>query len=468
MGVSTSIVANHKVITPPVSLADINSVFGMNYTDLGEACTSRYINRWARYKPVIKNLIDTTGQLNSNNTWKTGTGGATWWNATAQNCGLNVTVPSGTLTNLISTWMTNGWQEFWKYVPPTGGSASPYRLTDFNYYCHTHSTLGEDADKPYTSWLIGGAGTSNEVTLYADEEAAALDYLNGMSSGVPHIYLNRSLEYRLTLDDIRVASGAASAALSTTYFGVIIVKGYGTANVEYSIVTSPYRWNENVPSTNEYDHPAGYDIRRTPQLMNKAFDGNGAANGTRLVFPVMSTFNYSDQSNSVCTMGGFAGSTTFSGDFKVYPLMFDPIEVTLTRVARLFTVALTSPSISVSGSQGTFTATAVIKNVSDTARSINLSDVRYEYYVYPVEYNSSGQAAGWDYQGGSRFPSSGYYSLGSTTSNIASGATESVPISVSFNTSTPGYAMVMMNLSSSLGTVDASAGSQSAQYPSSL
>ena len=69
--------SNGKVI-PPVRIYDIQRVLGTTGGGtLATLCTSTKINCWAKYKPVQKNIKDTTGQWDFTNAkWKST---ATWW-----------------------------------------------------------------------------------------------------------------------------------------------------------------------------------------------------------------------------------------------------------------------------------------------------------------------------------------------------------------------------------------------------
>lgn len=138
------------VITAPVGIQDVQQALGDGRTDLGLLCQSSNINMWAKYKPVVKNMIDTTPQLNSDSgkTWKNinGTGGLgtdAWFKGTAGNFGITPKVihHNGGAGDdrmldvlediaVFATGNLNGWV----YTKPSGGAASPYRLIDFNRY----------------------------------------------------------------------------------------------------------------------------------------------------------------------------------------------------------------------------------------------------------------------------------------------------------------------------------------------
>ena len=91
---------------------------GKIVTNLSVICSSQKINRWAKYKPVRYNF--------------TGNRPADWWRAADGKCGLSI--PTYQLSNLSG--MMTAMQEgiTWEYLPPTGGTESPYRLDDFDGY----------------------------------------------------------------------------------------------------------------------------------------------------------------------------------------------------------------------------------------------------------------------------------------------------------------------------------------------
>lgn len=125
------------------------------------------VNSWSKYKPVGKNKLDTTDELNSDKTWKNT---ATWWKGN----NTTITVPAGTQIGNYTTISTAKWfircgmrilgfsstvdvlgaynpvsnscnqsniassllRLNYGFVPPAGGANEPYRLIDFNQYKH--------------------------------------------------------------------------------------------------------------------------------------------------------------------------------------------------------------------------------------------------------------------------------------------------------------------------------------------
>lgn len=173
-------------ITAPVSISDVRQVLNASSNDLGTLCISPAINKWAKYKPVGKNKISTIDELNSDKTWSSS---STWWKGNSD----VVVIPTGTvfhaaqdLTNTApAAWITicgikylgftakidvvrlfnpaaNHWAvqmgglfgSNYSHVKPAGGSAEPFRLTDFNQYWH-NAYLGM-----YPDWRTA-EGTAN-------------------------------------------------------------------------------------------------------------------------------------------------------------------------------------------------------------------------------------------------------------------------------------------------------------------
>lgn len=112
-------------ITAPVSIKDLQQCFGLSDTDLGTLITKANINKWAKYKPVdYPQLLDTTGQLEANKTWKSS---ATWWKCRDGSCGFDIAIESDYKYAI-------GKDVGWNYKRPIGGIVSPFRLQDFNQY----------------------------------------------------------------------------------------------------------------------------------------------------------------------------------------------------------------------------------------------------------------------------------------------------------------------------------------------
>ena len=133
-------------IVDPVSIRDVQLVLGTSTNDLARLCKHAKVNMWAKYKPVPKAMIDTTGQLKSDNTWKAinGSGGLgtdAWFRGTNLDYGIEpkfYTYSTGIddMYNALKSLagVIDGGMNAWKYPGP--GNSDPYRLLDFNRYYH--------------------------------------------------------------------------------------------------------------------------------------------------------------------------------------------------------------------------------------------------------------------------------------------------------------------------------------------
>lgn len=121
---------NNGFISAPVSIYDVQKTLGVSSSDLGTLCRSAYVNKWAKYKPVPIDIINTTPQLKSDKTWDDQ---ATWWKAKNGKCGLSYT--SQTSIGDVKTNIDYK-RVVWGRTIPTGNYAEPYRLLDFNEYNH--------------------------------------------------------------------------------------------------------------------------------------------------------------------------------------------------------------------------------------------------------------------------------------------------------------------------------------------
>lgn len=159
-----------QVISAPVEINDVQMALGSSSGDLGTLCQNDSVNQWSKYKPVGKNKIDTTDELNSDKTWKNT---ATWWkgndtiidvpastvigNYTLQypakwfiKCGMRILGFSSTVdvlgaynpvsnscnaTNIDDANFVMVKNNY-GFVAPVGGNSEPFRQTDFNQYKH--------------------------------------------------------------------------------------------------------------------------------------------------------------------------------------------------------------------------------------------------------------------------------------------------------------------------------------------
>lgn len=125
--------SNTQIISAPVSVYDVQRALGNGSTDVGTLCKASTVNKWAKYKPVGKNKIDTTDELNNpltNKTWKST---SSWWRGSNNKCGINYV----TFANVAAVKSSiDNHTVVWSRIAPIGGSSEPFRLIDFNQYNH--------------------------------------------------------------------------------------------------------------------------------------------------------------------------------------------------------------------------------------------------------------------------------------------------------------------------------------------
>ena len=135
-------------LTAAISFAKVNTAIGASHTDLGALCRDSNIKMWAKYKPVVWASIDTLAALNSGSiTWNpNAASNLQWWKSSNGDYGLdysNAQVNVGIGTSGVITALEaiaakiDGGANGWGYTKPSGGSSSPYRLTDFLQYNHS-------------------------------------------------------------------------------------------------------------------------------------------------------------------------------------------------------------------------------------------------------------------------------------------------------------------------------------------
>lgn len=105
----------------PVSMSDVKSAIGSSSNDLATLCTSTAINMWAKYKPIYHSGV---GAL-TNAQFAEDLGGQSGYRIKygikrPNSYGVTDLVQSGVIQNRP-----------WTYNRPSGGTNSPYRLSDF-------------------------------------------------------------------------------------------------------------------------------------------------------------------------------------------------------------------------------------------------------------------------------------------------------------------------------------------------
>jgi len=121
---------NNGIITAPVSIRDVEQALAHTEGDLARLCRYSGVNKWAKYKPVRFNAIDTSNQLNNIVSDKTWGASSTWWKANDGNCGITYVTFSSILGN-------SGVKAAIDNQTPVWGREAPnqyYRLLDFLQY----------------------------------------------------------------------------------------------------------------------------------------------------------------------------------------------------------------------------------------------------------------------------------------------------------------------------------------------
>ena len=119
---------SNNIITDPVSISDVQAAVSHTSGDLGTLITEGEINKWARYKPIslahiprlsysqIANAkFGLVPALNTQLATKSDT----------SESGSSIVANTTELENVLNA------NADWMYIKPSGGSSSPYRLTDF-------------------------------------------------------------------------------------------------------------------------------------------------------------------------------------------------------------------------------------------------------------------------------------------------------------------------------------------------
>lgn len=163
MGVSNGIVST------PINPREVYALLGVpkynGWWDIGYICSNKHgkTNKWSKYCPIVYAKM---GELTDSE-----------WEAAAYGF-----VPLGsTLTR----------------ANPSGGDASPYRITDFNRYNHYAINGLSFKQQEYTFDLLGSSGANGlTVSLYADDDLITL------KSFVNTLYKGRNLTFQAYANNI--------------------------------------------------------------------------------------------------------------------------------------------------------------------------------------------------------------------------------------------------------------------------
>lgn len=122
------------IISPPVSVYDIQGALGTGQTDVGSLCKHANINMWARFKPIYCAGVTPLKNSQRDNTGHVVTGYAISWGIMKPTA-MSWSDYIDTTTGVVKSGK-------WLYDRPTGGAASPYRLTDFVEIDNNGATTG--------------------------------------------------------------------------------------------------------------------------------------------------------------------------------------------------------------------------------------------------------------------------------------------------------------------------------------
>lgn len=240
------------IITGDVSQADVQWALGIGSSvdKWSQLCTHSAINVWAKYKPV------------SYNSWSRLTDAQ----RRSVNYGIkNIPVwsGSGAVNKMGNFWFrmntsdTNApgcgnfaISEYWGHLRPTGGSASPYRITDFIGY-------KKDAQAP-----VGGC---SQGTIRISASGSMTIPFSGQGSG-------QTDGYTVPLSEL-----SDNITFGDMYMSVMIHKQLGST---YYVSSRASRWGSDNSTNVTFDVPSsnvGYALRGTcevfPFLSSKRFEG---------------------------------------------------------------------------------------------------------------------------------------------------------------------------------------------------
>lgn len=116
----------NAIVYSPVGIHDVQRALSVSSNDLGTLCTHININKWAKFKPV---RVANVGRLSYSEVGNAKFGLVpalnTMLGTYGDGSGGTVVTSSTVLENILNANLD------WTYDRPTGGTNSPYRLTDF-------------------------------------------------------------------------------------------------------------------------------------------------------------------------------------------------------------------------------------------------------------------------------------------------------------------------------------------------
>lgn len=202
------------IITAPVSIYDVQRAIHNSNADLGRLIDQGNINQWSKYKPVV---FATVKRLTQQQWLMTNYGIInipTWTRLSYMSIFL-FSPDRGSLQNIYWPECDVGSGslslEYWAYQRPTGGVASPFRLTDFNGPAEDNYGYYHLAEQPI------GPMPSNTITIEP--------------TGNMHMRFSygRQTVRTLKLSDL-TWPGSTGYDIGEMYFGIIMRQLTGTLN----------------------------------------------------------------------------------------------------------------------------------------------------------------------------------------------------------------------------------------------
>lgn len=200
-----------STISPAVTIPkDIFDVLGVYGNDLGTVCVSPAVNMWSKYKPTRYAKIGIMSDADF---------------AAAQ---YSLNIPVFYSLHELGQAILAG-TSVWGYNKPQGGSASPYRLTDFNGY--EHSTYDWRLNNKWDTILGGsivlGTGSEDNQTLKKGDRVAF--YLSTREDGGDYGNL-------LSIEDFNNIQLAAYGYIKDWYGGIAFKSEADTTDYGYGYI----------------------------------------------------------------------------------------------------------------------------------------------------------------------------------------------------------------------------------------
>lgn len=168
-----------NIITPPVSIHDLQKCFGKSKTDLGTLISISDINKWAKYKPiVVPRRIDRLTNADISNA-KYGLTPALnsmlYSKSDAGSTGTSIVADTDELEQVLNS------NAQWTYAKPGGTLSAPFRLADFSYPADGQDRFGYYHLTPPPVANVGSQGF-NLGHIKTCAENTAINTITGSSA----------------------------------------------------------------------------------------------------------------------------------------------------------------------------------------------------------------------------------------------------------------------------------------------